>query len=51
MGEYLLAAPRQRLRRRRACPRPATRDTVAWIDTKGWLARTLASGGRKRGVR
>lgn len=29
----------------------STRKTVAWIDTNGWLARTLASGSGKRGAR
>jgi hypothetical protein len=29
----------------------ATGDTVAWIDTNGWLARTLTSGHGKRGSR
>ena len=29
----------------------ATRKTVAWIDTNGWLARTLASARRQRGAR
>ena len=29
----------------------ATGDTVAWIDTNGWLARTLASDRGKRGSR
>ncbi len=29
----------------------ATGETVAWIDTSGWLARTLATGRGKRGRR
>ena len=29
----------------------ATRKTIAWIDTNGWLARTLASARRQRGAR
>lgn len=29
----------------------ATRETIAWVDTSGWLARTLSSGRRKRGSR
>jgi hypothetical protein len=28
----------------------ATRETIARIDTNGWLARTLASRRRKRGA-
>ena len=29
----------------------ATRRTIAWIDTSGWLARTLVPGRGKRGAR
>jgi len=29
----------------------ATRETVSWTDTNGWLARTLAATGGKRGRR
>ena len=29
----------------------ATHKTIAWIDTNGWLARTLASVRRQRGAR
>jgi hypothetical protein len=29
----------------------ATRETVSWTDTNGWLARTLAGPGGKRGRR
>jgi hypothetical protein len=29
----------------------STRKTIAWIDTNGWLARTLASARRQRGAR
>jgi len=29
----------------------ATRKTIAWIDTNGWLARTLIPGRGKRGMR
>ena len=29
----------------------ATRETITWTDTSGWLARILSSGRRKRGSR
>ena len=29
----------------------ATRKTIAWIDTNGWLARTLASTRKRQGAR
>ena len=29
----------------------ATRETIAWIDTNGWLARALAPARGRRGVR
>ena len=29
----------------------ATRETIAWTDTSGWLARTLSSSRAKRGPR
>ncbi len=29
----------------------ATRETIAWTDTRGWLARTLSPGRGKRGAR
>jgi hypothetical protein len=28
-----------------------THETIAWIDTNGWLARTLTSGRGKHGSR
>ena len=48
MGERPLSATRQRLRRRRHVLDLETRETIAWTDTSGWLARTLATSRAKR---